>query len=177
MKSSLIVVAAIVTFTACTSNPDTNSETKREIVADTSAKYNSSTLTDTATAMPGVSTVPAMEEKTVQPKKAVVKSNAAAKPAPVTGTPTPVTTEPAATPVPAVTDNATTTTEPEVAPAEEKKGWSNSAKGAVIGAGAGAIGGAIISKKKAKGAIIGGVIGAAGGYIIGKNKDNKDTIK
>jgi hypothetical protein len=55
----------------------------------------------------------------------------------------------------------------------KKKGWSNSAKGAVIGAGAGAVGGAIISKKKGTGAIIGGVVGAAGGYIIGKNKDKK----
>jgi hypothetical protein len=56
-----------------------------------------------------------------------------------------------------------------------KKGWSSAAKGAVIGGGAGAIGGAIISKKKpVEGAVIGGVVGAAGGYIIGKDIDKKN---
>lgn len=58
-----------------------------------------------------------------------------------------------------------------------KKGWSNTAKGAVIGAGTGAVAGAIISKDKGKGAIIGGLIGAgvgAGtGAIIDKNKKKK----
>lgn len=58
---------------------------------------------------------------------------------------------------------------------KEKKGWSKAAQGAVIGGAAGAVGGAIISKKKGLGAVIGGVVGAAGGYIIGKNKDKKDT--
>jgi hypothetical protein len=56
----------------------------------------------------------------------------------------------------------------------KKKGWSKAAKGAVIGAGTGAIAGAIISKKKGLGAVIGGVVGGAGGYIIGRNKDKKD---
>jgi hypothetical protein len=44
----------------------------------------------------------------------------------------------------------------------------------VIGAGAGAVTGAIISKKKGKGAVIGGLIGAGGGYIIGRKEDKKD---
>ena len=63
---------------------------------------------------------------------------------------------------------------------EEKKGWSNATKGAVIGGVGGAIGGAIISRKKARGAVIGGIMGAAGGYIFGKAKDDKqaaDSIK
>ena len=54
---------------------------------------------------------------------------------------------------------------------------SNSTKGAIIGGGAGAVGGAILSKKKGKGAIIGGILGAGAGYIIGKKKDKKDTTK
>lgn len=58
---------------------------------------------------------------------------------------------------------------------KEKKGWSKAAQGAVIGGAAGAVGGAIISKKKGLGAVVGGIVGAAGGYIIGKNKDKKDT--
>jgi len=58
------------------------------------------------------------------------------------------------------------------APAK-KKGWSSAAKGAVIGAGAGALGGVLIDKKDGRGAIIGGVVGAGAGYLIGRDKDRK----
>ena len=54
-----------------------------------------------------------------------------------------------------------------------KKGWSSAAKGAVIGAGAGALGGVLIDKKDGRGAIIGGVLGAGTGYLIGRDKDRK----
>jgi uncharacterized membrane protein len=58
----------------------------------------------------------------------------------------------------------------------QRKGWSSTAKGAVIGAGVGAATGAIISKKKVQGAIIGGVagagIGAGTGAIIDGSKKN-----
>jgi outer membrane lipoprotein SlyB len=56
----------------------------------------------------------------------------------------------------------------------QKKGWSKSAKGAVIGGVGGAAVGAAVSKKRGKGAIIGGVVGAGTGYIIGRSKDKKD---
>jgi hypothetical protein len=52
-------------------------------------------------------------------------------------------------------------------PAAKKKGWSSTAKGAVIGAGVGAATGAIISKKKGQGAIIGGLAGAGVGAGTG----------
>lgn len=55
----------------------------------------------------------------------------------------------------------------------QKKGWSAAAKGAAIGAGAGAVTGLIVDKKNARGAIIGGVLGAGTGYIIGRQKDKK----
>lgn len=54
-----------------------------------------------------------------------------------------------------------------------KKGWSHAAKGAAIGAGAGAITGVLVDKKDARGAIIGGVIGAGTGYVIGRAKDRR----
>lgn len=59
---------------------------------------------------------------------------------------------------------------------QKRKGWSGTAKGAVIGAGAGAITGAAVSKKKGQGAIIGGLAGAAvgagtGAIIDGKKKN------
>jgi hypothetical protein len=57
----------------------------------------------------------------------------------------------------------------------EKKGWSKTAKGAVIGGVAGAAGGAIINKKnRAAGAVIGGVVGAGAGAVIGNEMDKKD---
>jgi hypothetical protein len=56
----------------------------------------------------------------------------------------------------------------------DRPGWSNKAKGAVVGGVVGAVTGAAVSKdKKAKGAVIGGVVGAAGGYGVGAILDNK----
>lgn len=57
--------------------------------------------------------------------------------------------------------------------AAKKKGWSQAAKGAAIGAGAGALGGVLIDKKDGRGAIIGGVVGAGAGYLIGRDQDRK----
>jgi hypothetical protein len=56
---------------------------------------------------------------------------------------------------------------------QHKKGMSSAAKGAIIGAGAGAVTGVLVSKKDGKGAVIGGVIGAGTGYVIGRHKDKK----
>lgn len=68
-----------------------------------------------------------------------------------------VVTQPAA-------NGGTTTTTTQT----QKKGWSSTAKGAVIGAGVGAVGGAIINKKDpGKGAVIGGLIGAGAGAGTG----------
>lgn len=58
--------------------------------------------------------------------------------------------------------------------AQDRKGWSPQAKGTVIGAGAGALGGAVIHKRnRAVGGVVGGVVGGAAGYAIGKHTDNK----
>jgi len=56
---------------------------------------------------------------------------------------------------------------------KHKKGWSHKKKYGVIGAGAGAATGAIVSKHHVKGAVIGGVVGGAGGYLLGRHKDKK----
>lgn len=61
----------------------------------------------------------------------------------------------------------------ETAVPAKKKGWSQAAKGAVIGAGAGALGGVLLDKKDGRGAIIGGVVGAGTGYLIGRDQDRK----
>lgn len=62
--------------------------------------------------------------------------------------------------------NATTVT-------PKKKGWSGAAKGAVIGAGVGAVTGALVSKKHGEGAIIGGLAGAGVGAGTGAIIDSK----
>lgn len=57
----------------------------------------------------------------------------------------------------------------------QKKGWSKSAKYAVIGGAAGGVAGAVINKRnRAVGAVVGAVIGAGGGYVIGRSQDKKD---
>lgn len=80
----------------------------------------------------------------------------------------------------------TTVTNPAGTPAAtaaapQKKGWSAKAKGAVIGAGVGAVGGALIDSKHkgdaVKGGVIGGVLGAAAGLGAGAIIDNKKKQK
>ncbi len=69
---------------------------------------------------------------------------------------------------------------PAPTPAERKrKPWSNTAKGAVIGAGVGAVTGAVVSKKKpGQGAVIGGIagagVGAGTGAILDAQKKKRD---
>ena len=104
-------------------------------------------------------------------------------------TPQPVAQAPVSSPAPAQTGNSSSSGEataksessgtadaPATQPGQtaKDKGWSSSAKGAVIGGAGGAVLGAIINKKnRAAGAVIGGVLGAGVGYGVGKNKDNK----
>jgi hypothetical protein len=65
-----------------------------------------------------------------------------------------------------------------VTPEEKKrKGWSGAAKGAVIGAGVGAVSGALIDNKKGRGAIIGGVAGAGIGAGTGAIVDDAQKKK
>ncbi len=72
------------------------------------------------------------------------------------------------------TTTTTTTTTPAATQATPRdKGWSDAAKGTVIGAGTGAVVGAIVSKDKGKGAIIGTIIGAGAGYAVGRHRDRK----
>ena len=56
---------------------------------------------------------------------------------------------------------------------KHKKRMTHRKKDALIGAGAGAVTGAVISHHHAKGALIGAGVGAGTGYLIGRHKDKK----
>lgn len=152
MKIILIAFATITTIAACNSK---NSDTRDiQLMSDSSA-YTNDMYSDTSTMEV------ATEPVTASPRPHSV--------APIRRTSTTRTTTSNTSPV----NNGTQTTTTQTT--TRKRGWSSAAKGAVIGGGVGAIGGAIISKKKpVQGAIIGGVAGAAGGYIIGKDIDKKN---
>ena len=51
-----------------------------------------------------------------------------------------------------------------------RTGMSKRAKGALIGGGAGAVGGALVGKSVG-GALVGGALGAGAGYVIGNETD------
>jgi hypothetical protein len=73
------------------------------------------------------------------------------------------------------TSSSTTMSSESSNTAVKKKGWSKTAKGAVIGGVVGAGAGAVLDKKnRGAGAVIGGVVGAGAGAIIGNEKDKKD---
>jgi hypothetical protein len=56
----------------------------------------------------------------------------------------------------------------------QDKGWSHAAKGTAVGAGSGAILGALLNKNnRLGGGIVGTVIGAGTGYLIGRSQDRK----
>ena len=73
--------------------------------------------------------------------------------------------------------NPSTDVTPVAYSTKKKKKMSNAAKGAIIGAGVGALAGAAVSKKRGKGAIIGGIIGAGTGAVTGVVIDKRKKQK
>jgi hypothetical protein len=61
---------------------------------------------------------------------------------------------------------AQTTTKSKVIKSRKKKY-------ALIGAGAGAVTGALVSKNHLAGGVIGGAVGAAGGYLLARHRDKR----
>lgn len=176
-------------FAACKSDPKPDTENRNIQLLSDSTVYNNNVFSDTTVTVK--TTVPVITSETplviTRTKKHINIPAKETVSAPVFTTPAsvpPVATPPiATTPESTTVDNKTAAgtgnsdtgsvaTTPQV---EKKKGWSKAAQGAAIGGVTGAIGGAIISKKKGLGAVVvGGVVGAAGGYIIGKGMDKKD---
>jgi hypothetical protein len=161
MKKILLSLAVAGLFTACKNKTE---ETNRNMVPLTES-YKNNMLSDTAKNTQALN----------HPKDSIVTTTTVT----VTKTPvneaTAVKNKKTAAPVASKSSNATlpSTASVPASTVSKKKGWSKAAKGTAIGAGAGAVTGAIIGKN-VKGAVIGGAVGAAGGYIIGRAQDKKD---
>ena len=174
-KNVFISLAATLLVTACNSNTK-ESESTNVLTTDTTSLYNNGISSDTATMAESVA-VPQRDTVYLPAPKRVeaAKTNRTAL---KTSTPsTSSTTSPSTGSVPAKDTVSTVPSTAGTPAVSEKKGMSNSTKGAILGGVGGAVGGAVISKKKGKGAIIGGAVGAAGGYILGRKKDKKEAAK
>jgi hypothetical protein len=162
MKKILSIFTIAVIFTACKSKTNSDlSSSKNMVLVDTTGLSKSNVLTD------------------VGNNKYVINGKAVAQPAE---------TRPVS-PNPKQTSNSTVnnagsgnnsgsgsnnSNEAAPAPVQRDKGWSDAAKGTAIGAGSGAVLGAVVAKNdRGKGAVIGSVIGAGAGYIIGRHRDKK----
>lgn len=148
MKKMLIIIALAAGVVSCKTKTGESLDTQKEMVV-TYPAYNNSILTDHGN---------------------MGKATAISNNMPRSYSNTPSNTRTNNNNV--SSGNANTTTA-STNTTTRKKGWSNRAKGTVIGAGSGALIGAIVSKKKGKGAIIGGLLGAGAGYVIGNEKDKK----
>lgn len=194
MKRNLLAILIAASLAAC--NSKENKDVAQELLPlNNSNLYKSSILTDTAKTVaekpveapvkevivyrPVVREIIREKVPVVKQEESTVKTDV-----PVTGTSennnTTTGTETNNGNAPVVTNTgsgeSTNGNDQPVATETKKKGWSNAAKGAVIGGVGGAVAGAVINgKNRGKGAIIGGVIGAAGGYIFGKSKDKKQS--
>lgn len=181
MTRKLLAITFAAIFAACNSNPKTSTETTSSITADTSGFRNNSTadkgqvielkgVSDTIVTGSGDRYVKVDPNQPAQTVKAASTHKSTAR----RSTRTSGRRSSGGYSGSGNSGGGGVGTQTASAPVYRKKGWSKAAKGAVIGAGAGAVGGAIISKKKGLGAVIGGVVGGAGGYIIGRSKDKKD---
>jgi hypothetical protein len=199
MKNLLLSLIIITGFAACKSDPKIESGQREiQLLTDSTAFINNNIYSDTLVAT-SQETIPAKMNKpnvTVNKRRPVNVQATASKPAPVIIPTTPApqnkapeVTPPLATP-PVVANtggtgeksgtigsgnNSSTGSTATIPQPAKKKGWNKATQGAVIGGATGAVGGAILSKKKGVGAVVGAVVGAAGGYIIGKNMDKKDN--
>ena len=185
MKNLLLSILIITGFAACNSKTSLDSASRDIQLLSDSTVYSSSAFSDTAvTAKAEIThaTIAKSPKVIVKAPKNIPTLSRVSAPVYTAPVSIPQTETPPIISTPATTASGTTVatgntansgnvaTVPQV---EQKKGWSKAAQGAAIGGVAGAVGGAILSKKKGLGAVVGGVVGAAGGYILGKGMDKK----
>jgi outer membrane biosynthesis protein TonB len=203
MKRFLPILPLAFLFTACTTNPEANETKTLQSTQQNAAAIDTTGLSqfqawkaqnELAAATPvqemqqpeePVKTVTVIREVRVQQPAPTVRKPVRRQPqAPVQDRPEPAPQQPQPETTPSAgngdvastTGSGTVGEGTESPEAAKEGGWSNSKKGAVIGAAGGAVIGAVINKKnRAAGAVIGGILGGAAGYGLGKKKDNKET--
>lgn len=150
MKKLLSIFAVAVVFAACktkTSEP----VNKNMVLVDTTGLSQSNVLTD------------------IGNNKYVISQDAINKPGVKPVIPKRTTAYKSGS---SSSSNAYYSSENNATQVKQDKGWSHAAKGTVVGAGTGAIFGAIVNKEhRGQGALIGSVIGAGAGYLIGRKTD------
>ena len=176
MKQILSVLAITAVLASCSSNPKTGTEVTKDVVTtDTAGLYNDKNrvmnvdgLNDTTVTTVTTTTV------TKGGAASVVAAPIVAAPVKKTARSTARRSTSRSTSRDGNYNSGSGTSTQPAEPVARRRGWSKAAKGTVIGAGSGAVIGAVVSKKKGKGAIIGGVLGAGVGYGIGRSKDKRD---
>ena len=153
MKSIFCIASAVILLTACNSKaPETTTVPIAPVASSDSLFVNE--LADSAKVQQQAAAA-STEEKTTTKKSTTSNTGTSSSGTGNSNT--------------ASTGNGTTTT------TTAKKGWSKTAKGAVIGGVVGAGTGAVINKKnRGVGAVVGGVLGAGTGAVIGRQQDKKD---
>jgi ElaB/YqjD/DUF883 family membrane-anchored ribosome-binding protein len=155
MKKIMLAVAGVALFAACNNSPKNEANVSQDssrIAAQAITNYRDSLRLDS------------FERAEEERKIAVIREQERQK----LVTASAVSASPRTTYVKGYSESVYNTQ-----PQAQKKGWSSAAKGAAIGAGAGALTGVVVSKKDGKGALVGGLLGAGAGYVIGRQKDKK----
>lgn len=151
MKKTLSILAVAVIFAACKSDIKEPAN-KNMVLVDTTGLYKSNVLTDVG------NNKFVINHNAVNEQAANAAIPKAIKPSPGSGS--------------SSSTNTAYNTATANAPVKQDKGWSHAARGTVVGAGTGAIFGAIVNKEhRGQGALIGSVIGAGAGYLIGRKTD------
>jgi outer membrane lipoprotein SlyB len=167
MKIYALILSAAVLATACNSKPDAAATTSTTPTTDTGLVITQPELPVADTQQ--VTTTPATAEKANT--GTAVKSGGSTS----TSSGTSNSSSNGNTTADNASSGSSDASSGSTASSKEKKGWSKTAKGAVIGGVTGAAAGAIINKKnRGVGAVIGGVGGAAAGAVIGNEMDKKD---
>ncbi len=166
MKKFLSIFTVVIIFTACKSKTDSTLSTpKNMVLVDTTGLSKSNVLTDVGNNKyvindKGVKTPVTNKPVVVKPVASSSQKNTTAN-------------NSGSNSNGGGSGNNTPTTTSE-APVKQDKGWSDAAKGTAIGAGSGAVLGAVLDKNnRVQGAVIGSAVGAGAGYIIGRHRDKK----
>lgn len=156
MKQILPILALAATLGACTAKVN-EADNKNMVLVDTTGLHQNNVLTDVG-----------------NKKFVITPKTAAAEPVSTASTRKPVRRASSNNNSSNTVYTSGTSKSTNAAYPQKEKGWSDAAKGAAIGGGAGAIIGAVVGKNnRALGAVIGGAIGAGGGYAIGRAQDRK----